>query len=103
MKHSSRLFSLVTAEMSAFLKEKFHLPGMPLPDPLAMACALDPGIIRQAPAAYCEVETAGKIGRGLLAVDWRGLSAAGPNARIVTEIDFDRFQSLLQESLAERR
>lgn len=97
----ARLFKLVTEAMNTFLKENFHLPGLPLPDPLAMACALDEQIIRQAPPAFCTVETAGKVGRGLLAVDWRSLSKT--NANIVTEIYFDRFLARLQASLEERR
>lgn len=99
----ARLFAKITALMCSFLKETFHLPGTPLPDPLAMACALDAQIIRQAPPAFCTVETGGKIGRGLLAVDWRGLSASAPNTHVVTEIDFDRFLNRLQASLEERR
>ena len=100
---TARLYRMVTASMVDFLKQHFHLPGTPLPDPLAMACALDAQIIRQAPPAHCAVETAGSIGRGLLAVDWRGLSTSAPNANIVTEVDFERFRSLLQASLEERR
>jgi purine nucleosidase len=100
---SARLFRMVTEVMADFLKQNFHLPGIPLPDPLAMACALDAQIIRQAPPAHCSVETAGSIGRGLLAVDWRGLSTSAPNANIVTEVDFERFLALLQASLEERR
>jgi inosine-uridine nucleoside N-ribohydrolase len=49
------------------------------------------------------VETAGSIGRGLLAVDWRNLSTPAPIANIVTEVDFERFLALLQASLEERR
>ncbi len=100
---TARLYKMVTASMVDFLKQHFHLPGMPLPDPLAMACALDAQIIRQATPAQCAVETAGSIGRGLLAVDWRNLSAPAPIANIVTEVDFERFLSLLQFSLEERR
>lgn len=100
---AARLFGMVTGSMAGFLKENYHLPGMPLPDPLAMACALDLQVIRQAPLAHCAVETAGSIGRGLLAVDWRGSSTPAPIANIVTEVDFERFLSLLESSLEERR
>ena len=99
----AQLFTQVTASMVDFLKQQFHLPGTPLPDPLAMACALDARIIRQAPPTHCSVETAGSIGRGLLAVDWRGLSGPAFNANIVTEVDFERFLTMLAASLAERR
>lgn len=99
----AQLFAKVTAHMGDYIKQNFHLPGVPLPDPLAMACALDPKIIRQAPPAHCAVETAGQVGRGMLAVDWHGLSTSAPNAHIVTEVDFEKFLNQLQASLEERK
>ncbi|GAA3398654.1 nucleoside hydrolase [Cryptosporangium minutisporangium] len=69
------------------------LDGYDLPDPLAMAVALEPGLIQQAEEARVHVATGGEA-RGQLLVDRRG-TAAPPNLRLVRRVDTEGFQRML--------
>ncbi len=70
------------------------------PDPLAMAVALEPGIVLQAEEQYVEIELAGSMTRGQTVVDWYGLKEHTPNALLVQAIRRDRFLELMRMSLA---
>lgn len=69
------------------------LPGYDLPDPLAMAVALDPGLIRHAETAAVRVAL-GDEARGQLLID-RRRTAAPPNVTLVRRVDTDAFEQLL--------
>lgn len=69
------------------------------PDPLAMAVALEPEIIRQVEKRYVKVELSGQLTRGQTVVDWYCLTGNPPNTTFVLEIDRDRYKELLQLSL----
>jgi inosine-uridine nucleoside N-ribohydrolase len=93
----------------------FHEPGIPLPDPVAMAVALDPSLVTRKSRHAVEVECEGALTRGMTVVDEldvvpRGLSdAAGWPARaaageakvtVCWEIDVTRFKKRLFRALA---
>jgi len=65
-------------------------------DPLAVACALDPGLVRSEPIAV-DVDTAGGGGDGQTIADWRGLWRRTPNADVVVEADAAEFLRRLVE------
>ena len=69
------------------------------PDPLAMAVALEPGIVRRAEQRAVKVELAGQLARGQTVVDWFDLTGRPPNATLVLEVDRERFLELLRLSL----
>jgi purine nucleosidase len=69
------------------------------PDPLAMAVALEPGLVRQAEARYVQVELAGALTRGQTVVDWFDVTGRAPNAELVLEVDQERFVKLLRNGL----
>lgn len=71
-----------------------------VPDPLAMAVALEPDMIRRSEPQYVEVELAGKMTRGQTVVDWYGLTGRPHNVNIVYEIDRERFWGLMQSAFA---
>ena len=93
------LMKRITSLTRQFLEGILKFPGLLLPDPLAMACALDPSIIMNEVHIHSSIELAGKIGRGLLACDWNGINQAKPNVHIVTEIDSERLFNRLQSCL----
>ena len=95
----SDLFAKLNQHTSQNLKEAFNLPGIPFPDPLAMAVALDPSICTRAVKAPVMIETSGKIGRGLMAVDWYNSTQQPANAEIVLEVDFEAYKQYLIDSL----
>jgi purine nucleosidase len=69
------------------------------PDPLAMAVALEPDIVRRAEQRAVQVELAGRLTRGQTVVDWSGLTGRRPNATLVMEVDQGCFWELLKLSL----
>lgn len=72
-------------------------PGMILPDPVAMAAALNLDAARMEPW-HVEVETCGAIGRGLTAVDRLRLRGRPPNARGVTSVNREVLVRMLQRA-----
>ena len=66
-----------------------------LPDLVAAAVAMQPEVAMQVVAARVEVETAGRVGRGLLALDTRPGAVA--NALVVLAVDRRRVGELLME------
>ncbi|MCX8024769.1 MAG: nucleoside hydrolase [Thermanaerothrix sp.] len=73
-------------------REWLHEPGLPLPDPVAMAVALDPEVVGRASRHYVTVEIASDLTRGMTVVDERGVLNQPPNVRVVWAIDVPRWK-----------
>jgi purine nucleosidase len=89
-------------------------PALPLPDPVAMAIAIDPTMCTRSSRHYVEVECEGIYTRGMTVVDqmnvapkdmesvrmWEPLvSRGGPNALVCWEIDIPRWKELLYSTM----
>jgi len=83
-------------------------PGLPLPDPVAMAIAIDPSICTRRSLHYVDGETKSDLTRGMTVVDqldvadddrnaplWQPLIQRGRNARVCWEIDVPKRKELL--------
>lgn len=68
-------------------------------DALAMAVALDPDMIVRAETRHVAIELDGRLTRGATVVDWHGRLGGRPNARIVLEVDQERFGALIAGAL----
>ncbi|WP_285405162.1 nucleoside hydrolase [Luteibacter sp. ME-Dv--P-043b] len=68
-------------------------------DALAMAVALDPAMIVRAETRHVAIELDGRLTRGATVVDWQGRLGGRPNARVVLEVDQDRFGQLIAGAL----
>jgi purine nucleosidase len=89
--------------------ELFQDPGIPLPDPVAMAIAIDPAVCTRMTRHCVDVECESPLTRGMTVVDQlqvvaRGLAGGAPgprdpNAAVCWEIDVPRFKELLFGSL----
>ncbi len=90
-------------------------PGLALPDPVAMAIALDPAICTRRSRHYVEVETSSELTRGMTVVDalgvvrdernrsvWAPLVAGEPNVTVCWEIDVPAWKAALFDALGER-
>jgi len=83
-------------------------PALTLPDPVAMAIALEPAICTRSSRHLIEVETASDLTRGMTVVDQlnvarRRRSEAWASARehtVCWEIDIPRWKQLLRDSLS---
>jgi purine nucleosidase len=73
--------------------------GLGLPDPVAMAVALDPSLVTRASRHHVAVETRSELTRGMTVVDALGVTDGAPNAQICWEIDVPRWKGLLFSTL----
>jgi purine nucleosidase len=93
----------------------FHDPGIGLPDPVAMAVALDPKVATRTSRHAVEIECESDLTRGMTVVDaldvvprelgdstgWpAGAVSAKPHVTVVWEIDVARFKHRLFRALA---
>lgn len=86
-----------------YVMERRHLPGCWLHDPLAVAVAIDPTLVRTRPM-YVEVELTSPRFRGQT-IGWDPtfsylLPAGGPpNVQVCQEVDAERFMAMLMDTL----
>ena len=73
--------------------------GLGLPDPVAMAVALDPSVAARTSPHRVNVEIAGRFTRGMTVVDALDVTGRPPNATVVWEIDVARWKSMLATAL----
>jgi len=76
--------------------------GFELPDPIAMAIALDPAVSTRVESRFVAVETGGEWSRGQTVVDHheiRGMSEWEPNVEVVEEASRERFLEMLYEAV----
>ena len=89
----------INAKVGAFATHETHLAGFDLPDPIAMAVALDPSIATRVEERNVVVETRGEFTAGQTVVDHLGLTGRAPNVRVVVEASRERFLELLHARL----
>src|SRR5262245_39986076 len=94
-------------------RELYGEAGISLPDPVAMAVALDPEVATRASRHWVDVECEGTLTRGQTVVDERGVVSRGlestagwewrgarePNVTVVWAIDVPRFKERVFRSL----
>jgi purine nucleosidase len=76
-----------------------HLPGFDLPDPLAVAVAIDPEVATETKRLFVAIETESDLCRGLTVVDHLGITGQDPNVEIVFEVSRERFLKLLHDAV----
>jgi len=86
--------------VSAFCASETKLSGFDLPDPIAMAYAIDPSVATRTRRLHCVVETQSHITRGMVVMDVLGLQHAPANALVVTEADHERFVAMLRRAIS---
>ncbi len=93
-----------TVEIQRCLIEFCHtqtgLPGFDLPDPIAIAYAIDGRVATETRRLACWCETESELTRGMVVIDLLGLTTAEPNALFVLEADRDHFVGMLRAALA---
>jgi purine nucleosidase len=71
------------------------MKGFDLPDPTAIAVAMDPEIITKQFDAYAFVEYKSEVSYGHFVIDRWQLAGEAHNATIVEEIDASRFKQMM--------
>lgn len=90
----------IQAVVAAFCETETKLTGFDLPDPIAMAHAIDPTIGVEMEHLNLRVETDSPLTRGMVVMDSLGLTGLPPNAHVVTLADRDRFLAMLRSALS---
>jgi purine nucleosidase len=85
--------------LTQFALAETKLAGFDLPDPIAMAYAIDPTVAIAARRVHCAVETESPLTRGMVVMDLLGLTDQEPNALVVTEANRSRFQGMLRDAV----
>ncbi len=67
-----------------------------LHDPLAVATAIDPSLVRTRPLPVA-IECQGALTAGMTVVDLRRRSRAAPTAAVCVEVDASRFLALFRQ------
>ncbi len=89
----------IQSVVAEFCDSETKLSGFDLPDPIAMAYAIDPAVATQTAALHLAVETESELTRGMVVMDLLDLLHREPNATVVLGADRDRFLDLLRASL----
>jgi purine nucleosidase len=89
----------ITAKRPARAHQHFGVSGMFVPDPVAMAVAVEPSVVTRSEHRHVMVELGGRHTRGQTTVDWFGLADEAPNAEIVQEVDRERFWKMLRAAV----
>lgn len=79
-------------------KEIFGISGAPLHDALAVACVIDPTLIKTK-TLHVAIETQGLLTRGRTVADVYSLTGSKPNAEVALEVDAVRFSALILECI----
>jgi purine nucleosidase len=94
----ARFFGQVFGTARAFNAAR-ERQGVIAADALAMAVAIDPGMIVRSEQRHVAIELDGRLTRGATVVDWTGRLGRPANARIVLEVDQARFAALVRSAL----
>ena len=89
----------IQARLVEFALTHTHLAGFDLPDPIAMAIALDPSVATGIRRLHVDVERAGELTRGQTVVDHLGVGRGEPNADVVVEASREGFERVLAQTL----
>jgi purine nucleosidase len=84
----------IQGKVDVYARVKSGLVGFDLPDPIAMAVAIDPSIARFE-QHYFEVVDGDGEDRGRDLIDWQDVSGQPKNGSITTEVDRQRFLGML--------
>jgi len=85
--------------LEKFCAEETHLNGFDLPDPIAMAYAIDTSIATEVHHWYLASETNSELTRGMVVMDTLGVMHQKPNAFVVTRASHEKFMSMLVDAL----
>jgi purine nucleosidase len=95
----AKFFHDTNQKILAFIRERLGRDMLFAPDGLALAAAVEPGIVTRAEQKYVCIELHGSQTRGQTVVDWQGYSGHAPNTEIILQLDQERFTRLMEDGL----
>jgi len=81
--------------VAEFCANETHIDGFDLPDPIAMAYAINGDIATEVREMYLAIETSSAHTLGMVVMDTLGVTHRKPNAKVVTSADAALFLSML--------
>jgi len=85
--------------LEKFCENETQLAGFDLPDPIAIAYAINSSVADEVREVYLAVETQSPVTEGMVVVDILGIMHQTPNALVVTSARHDVFMSMLMDAL----
>lgn len=89
----------IQATVDAFAKKETHLEGFDLPDPIAMAVALEPDLATYH-RLHVDVETGDGLCRGQTIVDHLSMTGKVPNVDVTWTASRERFVAMLNAAVS---
>jgi purine nucleosidase len=86
--------------VAAFCATATKLDGFDLPDPIAMAYAIDPSVATETRRLHLSIETESELTRGMVVMDLLEFTDHQPNALVVTKADRGRFVEMLRAAIS---
>ncbi len=96
----AEFFRRITQRTLQRIFERLGRPGLFMPDPLAMAAALEPSLVTKSEKRAVTVELNGAHTRGQTSVDWFGFAGRAPTVDVILEINFERFMQMMKAAVA---
>ena len=85
--------------VNEYAVKQSKLDGFDLPDPIAMAVALDPAVATRTEPLFVAIETDSDLCRGQTVVDHLAITGQEPNVEVVLEASRDRFLRILYDAV----
>ena len=85
--------------LERFCAEETHLAGFDLPDPIAIAYAINEKVATETQEWFLAVDTQSHLTRGMVVMDTLGVMHEAANARVVTKASHEVFMTMLMEAL----
>ena len=82
-----------------FAVNQSRLAGFDLPDPIAMAIALQPEVATETKSLFVAIEAQSELCRGQSVVDHFGVTGKEPNAEVVLQASRDQFWEMLCDAV----
>ena len=95
----AKFFHDTNQKTLSFIKERLGQDILFAPDGLALAVAVEPGIVTKSEKKHVSIELHGSQTRGQTVVDWYGQSQKPANTEIILDLDQDRFIQLMEDGL----
>ncbi len=89
----------IQATVTQFALTQTKLAGFDLPDPIAMAVALQPEVATETRSLFVAIETQSDLCRGQSVVDHFGIMGQEPNVEVVLEASRQQFLDMLHEAV----
>jgi len=95
----AKFFHDTNQKILSFIRDRWDQDMLFAPDGLALAVAIEPGIVTRSEKRYVTVELQGAHTRGQTVVDWSNSPKQAPNVEIIHELDQERFNQLMENGL----